>query len=152
MKKDNAVSEVVSIMIMLTITIVLVSVVALTATSTFGETEKPLSAEITAVSVSGGKVTFELISGEPVALSDIRVVLGIREDSTKSVSIPGTDLTPLVSGDTIFLGDRFTLNGVAEETSVKFGGMTVSNDEHLTYRFYDATDRPFSSGEIRITT
>ena len=145
MKKDNAVSEVVSIMIMLTITIVLVSVVALTATSTFGETEKPLSAEITAVSVSGGKVTFELISGEPVALSDIRVVLGIREDSTKSVSIPGTALTPLVSGDTtIFLGDRFKLTG--------FGGMTVSNDEHLTYRFYDATDRPFSSGEIRITT
>ena len=150
MKKDNAVSEVVSIMIMLTITIVLVSVVALTATSTFGETEKPLSAEITAVSVSGGEVIFELISGEPVALSDIRVVLGIREDSTKSVSIPGTALTPLVSGDTIFLGDRFTLNGVAEETSVKFGGMTVQKDEHLTYRFYDTTDRPFSSGEIRI--
>ncbi|MBO5003079.1 type IV pilin N-terminal domain-containing protein [Methanocorpusculaceae archaeon] len=152
MKKDNAVSEVVSIMIMLTITIVLVSVVALTATSTFGETEKPLSAEITAVSVSGDDVIFELISGEPVALSDIRVVLGIREDSTKSVSIPGTALTPLVSGDTIFLGDRFTLNGVAEETSVKFGGMTVQKDEHLTYRFYDTTDRPFSSGEIRITT
>ena len=150
MKKDNAVSEVVSIMIMLTITIVLVSVVALTATSTFGETEKPLSAEITAVSVSGGDVIFELISGEPVALSDIRVVLGIREDSTKSVSIPGTALTPLVSGDTIFLGDRFTLNGVAEGTSVKFGGMTVQKDEHLTYRFYDTTDRPFSSGEIRI--
>ena len=152
MKKDNAVSEVVGVMIMLTITIVLVSVVALTATSTFGETEKPLSAEITAVSVSGGEVIFELISGEPVALSDIRVVLGIREDSTKSVSIPGTALTPLVSGDTIFLGDRFTLNGVAEETSVKFGGMTVQKDEHLTYRFYDTTDRPFSSGEIRITT
>ena len=150
MKKDNAVSEVVSIMIMLTITIVLVSVVALTATSTFGETEKPLSAEITAVSVSGDDVIFELISGEPVALSDIRVVLGIREDSTKSVSIPGTALTPLVSGDTIFLGDRFTLNGVAEGTSVKFGGMTVQKDEHLTYRFYDTTDRPFSSGEIRI--
>ena len=150
MKKDNAVSEVVSIMIMLTITIVLVSVVALTATSTFGETEKPLSAEITAVSVSGGDVIFELISGEPVALSDIRVVLGIREDSTKSVSIPGTALTSVVSGNTIFLGDRFTLNGVAEGTSVKFGGMTVQKDEHLTYRFYDTTDRPFSSGEIRI--
>ena len=141
MKKDNAVSEVVGIMIMLTITIVLVSVVALTATSTFGETEKPLSAEITAVSVSGGKVTFELISGEPFAVSDIRVVLGIREDSTKSVSIPGTALTPVVSGNTIFLGDRFTLT---------LPGGFVSSGEHLTYRFYDTTDRPFSSGEIRI--
>ena len=151
MKKDNAVSEVVGVMIMLTITIVIAAVLALAATSAVGDTETPLTAEITAVSVSGGDVIFELISGEPVALSDIRVVLGIREDSTKSVSIPGTALKPLVSGDTtIFLGDRFTLNGVAEGTSVKFGGMTVQKDEHLTYRFYDTTDRPFSSGEIRV--
>ena len=144
MKKEDAVSEVVGIMIMLTITVVLAAVVALAATSMVGETEKLFSAEITAVSVTGdGHIIFELISGEPVALSDIRVVLGIREDSTKSVSIPGTALTPLVSGDTtIFLGDRFKLTG--------FGGMTVQKDEHLTYRFYDTTDRPFSSGEIRI--
>ena len=142
MKKDNAVSEVVGIMILLTITIVLAAVVALVATSAVGDTETPLTAEITAVSVSGGKVTFELISGEPFAVSDIRVVLGIREDSTKSVSIPGTDLAPLVSGDTtIFLGDRFTLD-------IPDG--FVSSDEHLTYRFYDTTDRPFASGDIRI--
>ena len=142
MKKDNAVSEVVGVMIMLTITIVIAAVLALAATSMAGGGETPLTAEITAVSVSGDDVIFELISGEPVALSDIRVVLGIREDSTKSVSIPGTDLKPLVSGDTtIFLGDRFTLD-IPDEF--------VSSDEHLTYRFYDTTDRPFSSGEIRI--
>ena len=142
MKKDNAVSEVVGVMIMLTITIVIAAVLALVATSAVGDTETPLTAEITAVSVSGGDVIFELISGEPVALSDIRVVLGIREDSTKSVSIPGTDLAPLVSGDTtIFLGDRFTLD-------IPDG--FVSSDEHLTYRFYDTTDRPFASGDIRI--
>ena len=144
MKHEDAVSEVVGIMILLTITIVLAAVVALAATSAVGETKTPLSAEITAVGVSGGEVTFELISGDAIPLSDIRVVLGVREDSTKSVSVPGTDLTPLVSGDTIFLGDRFKLTG--------FGGMIVQKDEHLTYRFYDATDRPFSSGEIRITT
>lgn len=142
MKKDNAVSEVVGVMIMLTITVVLAAVVALAATSMAGDTETPLTAEITAVSVSGDDVIFELISGEPFAVSDIRVVLGIREDSTKSVSIPGTDLTPLVSGDTtIFLGDRFTLT---------LPGGFVSSGEHLTYRFYDTTDRPFSSGEIRV--
>ncbi|MBR5815202.1 MAG: type IV pilin N-terminal domain-containing protein [Methanocorpusculaceae archaeon] len=142
MKKEDAVSEVVGIMIMLTITVVLAAVVALAATSMVGETEKPLSAEITAVSVTGGEVIFELISGEPFALSDIRVVLGVREDSTETKSIAGTKLTPLVSGaDTIFLGDRFKLTLV---------GMTVSTGEHLTYRFYDSTDRPFSSGEIRI--
>ena len=149
MKKDNAVSEVVGIMIMLTITIVLVSVVALTATSSVGETEKPLKAEITAVGVSGGEVTFELISGEPFALSDIRVVLGVREDSTKSASVQGAPLSSK-TGDIIFLGDRFTLNGTVVTGGISFEGMTVSNDEHLTYRFYDATDRPFSSGEIRI--
>ncbi|MBR4285346.1 MAG: type IV pilin [Methanocorpusculum sp.] len=142
MKKEDAVSEVVGIMILLTITVVLAAVVALAATSMVGETEKPLSAEITAVSVTGGEVIFELISGEPFALSDIRVVLGVREDSTETESIAGTELTPLVSGaDTIFLGDRFKLT---------LEGMTVSTGEHLTYRFYDSTDRPFSSGEIRI--
>ena len=141
MKKDNAVSEVVGVMILLTITVVLAAVVALVATSAVGDTETPLTAEITAVSVSGGKVTFELISGEPFAVSDIRVVLGIREDSTKSVSIPGTALIPVVSGNTIFLGDRFTLT---------LPDGFVSSGEHLTYRFYDTTDRPFSSGEIRV--
>ena len=141
MKKDNAVSEVVGVMILLTITVVLAAVVALVATGAVGDTETPLTAEITAVSVSGGKVTFELISGEPFAVSDIRVVLGIREDSTNSVSIPGTALTPVVSGNTIFLGDRFTLT---------LPGGFVSSGEHLTYRFYDTTDRPFSSGEIRV--
>ena len=142
MKKEDAVSEVVGIMIMLTITVVLAAVVALVATSAVGDTEKPLSAEITAVSVTGGEVIFELISGEPFALSDIRVVLGVREDSTKTKSIAGTELKAVASsGDIIFLGDRFKLT---------LEGMTVSTGEHLTYRFYDSTDRPFSSGEIRI--
>ena len=150
MKHEDAVSEVVGIMILLTITIVLAAVVALAATSAVGETKTPLSAEITAVGVSGGEVIFELISGDAIPLSDIRVVLGVREDSTKSVSVPGTKLVSKTGDNIIFLGDRFTLNGVAEETSVKFGGMTVQKDEHLTYRFYDTTDRPFASGEIRI--
>ena len=141
MKKDNAVSEVVGIMIMLTITIVLAAVVALAATSAVGETETPLSAEITAVGVSGDDVIFELISGEPFALSDIRVVLGVREDSTRSASVQGAPLSSKTGDNTIFLGDRFSLT---------LSDGFVSNDEHLTYRFYDATDRPFSSGEIRI--
>ena len=142
MKKEDAVSEVVGVMIMLTITVVLAAVVALAATSAVGDTEKPLSAEITAVGVSGDEITFELISGEPFALSDIRAVLGVREDSTETKSIAGTELKAVASsGDIIFLGDRFKLT---------LEGMTVSTGEHLTYRFYDSTDRPFSSGEIRI--
>jgi len=151
MKKEDAVSEVVGIMIMLTITVVLAAVVALAATSMVGETEKPLSAEITAVSVTGGEVIFELISGEPFALSDIRVVLGVREDSTETKSIAGTELKAVASsGDIIFLGDRFYLDGTHSGTGINIEGMTVSTGDHLTYRFYDSTDRPFSSGEIRI--
>ena len=149
MKKEDAVSEVVGVMIMLTITIVLAAVVALVATSAVGDTEKPLTAEITAVGVSGGEVIFELISGEPFTLSDIRAVLGVREDSSKSVSIPGTELEAK-TGDTIFLGDRFYLDGTLTADEISFGEMKVSHGDHLTYRFYDKTDRPFSSGEIRI--
>ena len=151
MKKEDAVSEVVGIMILLTITVVLAAVVALAATSMVGETEKPLSAEITAVSVTGDEVIFELISGEPFALSDIRVVLGVREDSTETKSIAGTELKAVASsGDIIFLGDRFYLDGTPSGIGINIEGMTVSHGEHLTYRFYDSTDRPFSSGEIRI--
>lgn len=151
MKKEDAVSEVVGIMILLTITVVLAAVVALAATSMVGETEKPLSAEITAVSVTGDEVIFELISGEPFALSDIRVVLGVREDSTETKSIAGTELKAVASsGDIIFLGDRFYLDGTPSGTGINIEGMTVSTGDHLTYRFYDSTDRPFSSGEIRI--
>ena len=151
MKKEDAVSEVVSVMIMLTITVVLAAVVALVATSAVGDTETPLKAEITAVSVTGDEVIFELISGEPFALSDIRVVLGVREDSTKTASVAGTELKAVASsGDTIFLGDRFYLDGTLTADEISFGEMKVSHGEHLTYRFYDSTDRPFSSGEIRI--
>lgn len=144
MKKEDAVSEVVGIMILLTITVVLAAVVVLAATSMVGETETPLSAEITAVGVSGDDVIFELISGEPFALSDIRVVLEVREDSTKTASVAGTDLISVTGEDNIFLGDRFKLQ------KSTFEGMNVQTGEHLTYRFYDSTDRPFSSGEIRI--
>ena len=152
MKKEDAVSEVVGIMIMLTITVVLAAVVALVATSAVGDTEKPLTAEITAVSVTGdGHIIFELISGEPFTLSDIRVVLGVREDSTKTASVAGTELKAVASsGDIIFLGDRFYLDGTPSGTGINIEGMTVSTGDHLTYRFYDSTDRPFSSGEIRI--
>lgn len=150
MKKEDAVSEVVGIMILLTITVVLAAVVVLAATSMVGETETPLNAEITAVGVSGDDVIFELISGEPFALSDIRVVLEVREDSTKTASIAGTDLISVTGEDNIFLGDRLRLKGTPSSDGISFGGMNVQTGEHLTYRFYDSTDRPFSSGEIRI--
>ena len=148
MKQDAALSSVVGVMLMLTITVVLFGVVALVATSTAGDTKTPVTAELTAVTVTDDGVIFELISGEPVRLSDIRVVLGVREDSTKTLSLCGE---PHLKGtETIGLGDRFTLEGVPDTGGMKFDSLIVQNGEHLTYRFYDSTDRPFSSGEIRI--
>ena len=148
MKQDAAVSSVVGVMLMLTITVVLFGVVALVATSTAGDTKTPVTAELTAVTVTGDGVIFELISGEPVRLSDIRVVLGVREDSTKTLSLCGE---PHLKGtETIGLGDRFCLAGVSTADGMEFSTLQVSHGEHLTYRFYDSTDRPFASGEIRI--
>ena len=148
MKQDAAVSSVVGVMLMLTITVVLFGVVALVATSTAGDTKTPVTAELTAVTVTDDGVIFELISGEPVRLSDIRVVLGIREDSTKTLSLWGE---PHLKGtETIGLGDRFCLAGVPTADGMEFSTLQVSHGEHLTYRFYDTTDRPFASGEIRI--
>ena len=146
--KEDAVSPVVGVMLMLTITVVLFGVVALVATSTAGDTKTPVTAELTAVTVTGDGVIFELISGEPVRLSDIRVVLGVREDSTKTLSLCGE---PHLKGtETIGLGDRFCLAGVSTADGMEFSTLQVSHGEHLTYRFYDTTDRPFASGEIRI--
>ena len=148
MKKDDAVSEVVGVLLMLTITIILASIVALVATGTVGETEKPLVAEVTATGVINENVVFELLSGDSFQLSDIKVSLGIREDSTKSATVLGSSLKP--EGSLITLGDRFRLKGTSTTDGISFGGMDVKKGEHLTYRFYDSTDRPFSSGEIRI--
>ena len=148
MKKDDAVSEVVGVLLMLTITIILASIVALVATGTVGETEKPLVAEVTATGVINENVVFELLSGDSFQLSDIKVSLGIREDSTKSATVLGSSLKP--EGSLITLGDRFRLTGTSTTDGISFGGMNVKKGEHLTYRFYDKSGKPFSSGEIRV--
>ncbi|HJJ82868.1 MAG TPA: hypothetical protein O0X91_04210, partial [Methanocorpusculum sp.] len=78
----------------------------------------------------------------------IKATLGIREDSTKSATVIGSSLKP--EGSLITLGDRFRLEGTSTPDGISFGGMNVKKGEHLTYRFFDKSGRPFSSGEIRI--
>lgn len=151
LKNDTAVSEVVGVLIMVTVTIILAGVVALAVTGTVSNTEKPLDSQIAVTAQVGNDVLFELISGDSFTLSDIKVSLGIREDSTASVSVFGSALEG-VSGEVITLGERFRLNGTSTSGGISFGGMTVQNGEHLMYRFFDKTGRPFSSGEIRIRT
>ena len=148
-KTDDAVSEVVGVLIMLTVTIILVSVVAVAITGTVSDTEKPLNSQVTATAVIGDDILFELISGDSFTLSNVKVSLGVRENSTASISIIGTNLVG-VSGDIISLGDRFRLKGTSTTDGISFGGMNVKKGEHLTYRFYDKSGKPFSSGEIRV--
>ena len=148
-KTDDAVSEVVGVLIMLTVTIILVSVVAVAITGTVSDTEKPLNSQVTATAVIGDDILFELISGDSFPLSNVKVSLGVRENSTASISIIGTNLVG-ISGDVITIGDRFRLNGTTVSEGINFGGMTVQKGEHLTYRFFDKSGKPFSSGEIRI--
>lgn len=148
-KTDDAVSEVVGVLIMLTVTIILVAVVAVAITGTVSDTEKPLNSQVTATAVAGDDILFELVSGDSFPLSDVKVSLGVRENSTAAISIIGTNMFG-ISGDVITIGDRFRLNGTATTDGISFGGMTVQNGEHLTYLFFDKSGRPFSSGEIRI--
>ena len=134
---------------MLTVTIILVSVVAVAITGTVSDTEKPLNSQVTATAVIGDDILFELISGDSFTLSNVKVSLGVRENSTASISIIGTNLVG-VSGDIISIGDRLRLKGTSTTDGISFGGMEVSHGEHLTYRFYDKSGKPFSSGEIGI--
>lgn len=106
LKNDTAVSEVVGVLIMVTVTIILAGVVALAVTGTVSNTEKPLDSQIAVTAQVGNDVLFELISGDSFTLSDIKVSLGIREDSTASVSVFGSALEG-VSGEVITLGERF---------------------------------------------
>lgn len=150
-KSDDAVSEVVGVLIMLTVTIILVGVVAVAVTGTVGSTEKPLTSQVTVSAQIGDDLLFELISGDSFELSDVKLALGVRENSTASATITGRNLEG-VSAELITLGDRFVLNGTASADGISFGGMVVQHGEHLTYRFFDKSGKPFSSGEIRITT
>ena len=150
MKQESAVSSVVGVMLMLTITVVIFGAAALVAVSIAGEAETPISAEVTAVKVTENSILFELVSGEPFAVSDVRAVLGVRGDSTRTVSLWGSPHLKGVSGEMIGLGDRFSLAGETTADGMQFDTLQVSHGEYLTYRLYDTTDRPFSSGEIRI--
>lgn len=156
MKKHNdAVSEVVGVMLMLSITIVLATVLAASVGGLAGVTEKPVTATISAVEIKNANVTFENVAGDSVSLQDISLGLGVRENASMSAVVPGRNLVPAVTGSSVIaLGDRFVLNLnlTSDKQNLTYGSsFRVKAGEHLTYRFYDTRSAsPFSSGEIRV--
>jgi FlaG/FlaF family flagellin (archaellin) len=151
-KKNDAVSEVVGVLLMLTVTIILVSLVAVVMNGTIDETETPITANIVG-SYDNGNIIMENIAGDSFSLNQIEVRLGIREDPTKYAILRNGESTYLVSftGDNIIaLGDRFKIVGTQEADGISWGSFNVSKGDHLTYRFYDASGKPISSGEIMI--
>ena len=151
--KNDAVSEVVGVLLMLTVTIILVSLVAVVMNGAVDETETPITANIVG-SYDNGNIIMENVAGDSFSLNQIEVRLGVREDPTKYVILRNGELTYLVSftGDNIIaLGDRFKIMGTQEDEGASWGSLHVSTGNHLTYRFYDASGKPISSGEILVT-
>lgn len=154
--KNDGVSEVVGVMLLLTITILVVSIVALSATELIDINKPPLSTSIIAVNTddSGTKytITMENVAGDAFSLDWIRLIIGVRNDATRMITLDGSSEKILsVSGDTfIRTGDQFKLLS-DEKGKFVFGSFSVAAGEYLTYQFYDPdTGICVSSGEIQI--
>ena len=164
---DNAVSEVVGVMLLLSITLILAAVVAVYATGSAGDTRQPIRADLVASGVmkdedSRYQVIFDHRSGSPFNVSDVQVSIASREDRSVHMLLrnePGKQpcietLDPDPDGRMVLLGDRlkvsigtYSPDGTVilpgEDREIKCG------EHHLTYRFIDChTGSPISSGEF----
>lgn len=156
-QKDDAVSEVIGVLLILSITIILVGVVALLANGVVVDNEVPITANIVATEVDNGSVIFELISGDSFSLDDIRLRLGIRENTSQYIiltRIMEDDLHEYFVSDSgdimISLGDRFRVVGTNTTSKINFGAFSVNKGQHLSYVFFDKTGAPLSSGVILV--
>ncbi|WP_298670113.1 type IV pilin N-terminal domain-containing protein [uncultured Methanofollis sp.] len=164
-------SEVIGVMLMISVTLIIVALVAVYATGAAGEDDQPVRADLIASEVvhdtETGEymVVFEHMAGDPLALDQVQVSLGVRDDATQHVVIRNgpdnsgrTEYFESFSGDDdqVHLGDRFVLyadEGDTDGISWGEGGgkFTVESGHYLTYRFIDRrTGAPISSGEIMI--
>jgi FlaG/FlaF family flagellin (archaellin) len=167
---DNAVSEVIGVMLMISVTLIIVALVAVYATGAASGEEQSVRASLIASDVvpdtdtSEYMVVFEHMAGDPLALDQVQVSLGVRDDATQHVVIrndpnnPGrTEYFESFSGDDdqVHLGDRFVLYTDDGDTDgISWGEgetFTVESGHYLTYRFIDRrTGAPISSGEIMV--
>jgi FlaG/FlaF family flagellin (archaellin) len=139
---DDAVSEVVGVMIMLVITILLVSIVGASASGLVSDDKTPVSAELVFVEDSGNNLIFEHRTGDPLTLSSLKLVLGVRDNMTRNIPLNASSFTS-TGGSSVQVADRIQ---ISFDTST-----LASPGEYITYQFYDIESQSLvSSGEILV--
>jgi len=136
---DDAVSEVVGVMIMLVVTILLVSIVGASASGLISDNKTPASAELVFAGYNGTDLIFENVAGDAFPLKKMKLILGVRDDVQRRCVLTAANITS-TGGAALMVGDRI---------SVSSPDFSAAEGEYLTYQFYD-TDAGVlvSSGEI----
>jgi FlaG/FlaF family flagellin (archaellin) len=165
---DNAVSEVIGVMLMISVTLIIVALVAVYATGAAGDTTQPIKADLIASgtineTINGKdayQIVFEHRAGDAFDVDQLAVSVGLREDPTLHMILRNEDVEERITCfdseiSIVQLGDRFKVS-IGEYDShaevILLGeGREIKCGEHLTYRFIDRrTGAPISSGEISI--
>ena len=135
--KEDAVSPVVGVMLMLVITVLLAGVFAAAAFGLFsGSIDKPANAELNYLTSTESDYIFEMTAGDPVAVSQLKVVFTLRDD--KSVYAA----TEMGGNRTLRIGD---LLSVQKPTDTGFSGV----GKYIIWMFYDTkSGKRLSGGEI----
>ena len=165
MKNDNAVSEVIGVMLMISVTLIIVALVAVYATGAAGDTTQPIRADLVASDVMKEKdgdryqVIFDHLSGDPFNVDQVEVSIGSREDPTLHMVLRNEGEKRCIEtfdqdNQVVELGGRFKVSlGEYGDAKVTLpGGAEIEcGKHHLTYRFIDRhTGSPISSGEVLI--
>ncbi|MDD3856587.1 MAG: type IV pilin N-terminal domain-containing protein [Methanoculleus sp.] len=157
---DDAVSEVIGVMLMISVTLIIVALVAVYATGAAGDTTQPIKADLIASGTmkngSTYMVVFEHRAGDAFDVDQLAVSVGLREDPALHMTLRNEQDMAYIEGlgdPIVQLGDRFVVSlGGCDATGVVLpGGAVLRYGGHLTYRFIDRrTGSPVSSGEIPI--
>lgn len=166
---EEAVSEVIGVMLMISVTLIIVALVAVYATGAASGGEQPVKASLIASKVMYDEdnekymVVFEHVAGDPFYLKQVQVSLGVRDDAMPHLVVNNNEKPYLQSFSNpeenfmVHLGDRFVLYADEWDTdSLSWNGegggkFTVESGHYLTYRFIDRhTGAPISSGEIMV--
>lgn len=167
MEYEEAVSEVIGVMLMISVTLVIVGLVAVYATGAASGDDQPLKASLVASEViadgdGGYQVVFEHMAGDPFTLNQTEVSLGSRDDSTAHIVVRNDAgkkqylRSFTKNGKDVLLGDRFVLCADGKDDDGLYwqgssGKLSIKPGHYLTYRFIDRrTGAPISSGEIAV--
>ena len=163
-KNDNAVSEVIGVMLMISVTLIIVALVAVYATGSASDTTQPIRADLVATgqpelnkTTNTYLVVFDHLSGDPFNVDQVEVSIGSREDLTVRMLLRNEGEQRYIEtfdpqNQMVLLGDRFKVSigtYVQKDAKVilpeKRG--EIKCGEHLTYRFIDRNAGcPISSG------